>query len=235
MQSLSLSGQWQFREAGALAWFDAVVPGGVHTDLLAAGQIPDPFAGDNEALVAWVAERDWVYRTTFNAPPNLLASERVELVCDGLDTLAEVLLNGKSLGSADNMFRQWRWDVGGVLRAGDNELIIRFASPVNFVRAAQAQRYLPGVSQAIDGGPHLRKAPSQFGWDWGPQLPPIGIWKDLRLEGHSGARLADVHLRQVHADGRITVRADVAVETISAGARRATLRLVAPNGARAER
>ena len=228
MQILSLSGHWQFREVGALAWFDAIVPGGVHTDLLAAGQIPDPFVGDNEAHVAWVAERDWEYRTTFAVPADLLAADRIALVCDGLDTLAEVVLNGQSLGHADNMFRQWRWEVGNLLRPGENELVIRFASPVAFVQAAQARRYLPGVSQAIDGGPHLRKAPCQFGWDWGPQLPPIGIWKDLRLEGYSRARLTDVHLRQAHDGGRVMVRADVSVETISAGALHATLRLTAP-------
>jgi beta-mannosidase len=230
MHTLSLSGQWQFREAGTLAWFDANVPGGVHTDLLAAGQIPDPFVGDNEARVAWVAEREWEYHTTFDAPADLTAHTHVELVCDGLDTLATVELNGQVVGSANNMFRQWRWDVGHLLRTGDNELLIRFASPVAFVQAAQAQRALPGVSQAIEGAPHLRKAPSQFGWDWGPQLPPIGIWKDLRLEGRSIARLADVHLRQMHAQGRVTVQADLVVAALGAGALGATLLLCAPDG-----
>ncbi len=231
MHNLSLSGVWQLREAGDATWLPATVPGGVHTDLLAAGRIPDPFVGDNEAHVAWVAERDWEYRTSFDAPASLLAAGRVELVCDGLDTLATVELNGQPVGSADNMFRQWRWTVGNLLRPTGNELVIRFASPVAFVTAAQAQRYLPGVSQAIDGAPHLRKAPCQFGWDWGPQLPPIGIWKDLRLEGHTVARLDDVHVRQQHDNGRVTIRVTVSAARMAEGALGAALRLTAPNAA----
>jgi beta-galactosidase/beta-glucuronidase len=109
--------------------------------------------------------------------------EKVFPVCDGLDTLATVVLNGHELGHADNMFRQYRWDVRPLLRATDaNELRITFASPVRYASEKQKARALPGVSQAIPGGPYLRKAPCQFGWDWGPQLPPVGIWKDLRLE-----------------------------------------------------
>ena len=106
------------------------------------------------------------------------------------------------------MFRQYRWDVRPLLRATDaNELRITFASPVRYASEKQKARALPGVSQAIPGGPYLRKAPCQFGWDWGPQLPPVGIWKDLRLEGYTGARLEQVHLRQAHAGGQVTVEA----------------------------
>ncbi len=80
---------------------------------------------------------------------------------------------------------------------------------MKYITEKQAIRPLPGVPQAIPGGPHLRKAPCQFGWDWGPQLPPIGIWKDIRLEGYSEARLSEVHLRQDHANGQVTVEARV--------------------------
>ena len=103
------------------------------------------------------------------------------------------------------MFRQYRWDVKSLLKLGENELRIAFDSPVRFAAAQQAIRPMPGVSQAIPGGPYLRKAPCQFGWDWGPQLPPIGIWKDIRLEGYEGARIEEVHLSQQHADGQVTV------------------------------
>ncbi len=99
------------------------------------------------------------------------------------------------------MFRQYRWDVKPLLRAEGNELRVYFASTVKYVTEKQAARPMLGVSQAIAGGPHVRKAPCQFGWDWGPQLPPVGIWKDIRLEGFE-ARLAEVHLRQAHARRR---------------------------------
>ncbi len=95
-----------------------------------------------------------------------------------------------------------------------HELLIQFRSPVAFCAAEDAKRPLKGVTQAIGGGPHLRKAPCQFGWDWGPMLPPIGVWQDIRLEGRSIARLEDVHLRQRHAGGSVAVSAAVAVDAI---------------------
>jgi len=230
MKIQSLTSAWQFRQAGTQEWLPASVPGGVHTDLLALGRIPDPFAGDNEKRVAWVAEADWEYRLQFNAVPELLSQPQAWLACDGLDTLATVSLNGCELGCTANMFRQYRWDVKQLLKAGGNELRIRFDSPVRFTAARQAIRPLAGVSQAIPGGPHLRKAPCQFGWDWGPQLPPIGIWKDIRLEGYDNARIEDVNLRQDHAEGQVTVEARVTIESWDEAPRSATLRLVTPDG-----
>ncbi|MEJ2212228.1 MAG: glycoside hydrolase family 2 protein, partial [Anaerolineae bacterium] len=235
MHKQSLTGAWQFRQASAAreggeAWLPATVPGGVHTDLLALGRIPDPFVGDNERRVQWVAEADWEYRHTFAAAPELLRQEQIWLVCDGLDTLATVRLNGQELGRAANMFRRYRWDVKSLLQAGENELHVTFQSPVGYAAAQQALRPLPGVSQAIPGGPHLRKAPCQFGWDWGPQLPPIGIWKDIRLEGYGGARIEDVHLRQQHVEGAAIVEARVAVESWQPAPRSASVRITDPEG-----
>src|SRR4030065_2646533 len=113
--------------------------------------------------------------------------------------MPEVLLSGQSLGSAENMFRQYRWEISGLLHAGENELTIRFASPVKFVLEHYQQRNLPGVSDVhIPGGPYLRKAPCHFGWDWGPKLPPTGIWREIRLEAGGRARLGGGHLRQRH-------------------------------------
>jgi beta-mannosidase len=127
------------------------------------------------------------------------------LVFDGLDTLAEVSLNGRLLGRADNQFRTWHWDVTRILAEGENELTVRFGSPLAFIRARQKERPLEAGGD-IPGGPHLRKSPYHWGWDWGPKLPPVGIWKDVRLEEYSGARFADVHVRQEHSgDGRARV------------------------------
>jgi beta-mannosidase len=230
MHIQALAGEWQFRKSDSETWQPAHVPGGVHTDLLALDLIPDPFVADNEKRVMWVAESDWVYQRTFTVNDDLLAEERVSLVCDGLDTLAEVTLNGVRLGETDNMFRQYTWDVKSLLRDGENELVILFRSPVQYITAKQAERPLHGVSQAIEGGPYLRKAPCQFGWDWGPQLPPIGVWKDIRLEGRSNARLADVHLRQQHNDGIVTVMATVAIEQWEPVPLKVLLRVTGPDG-----
>ncbi len=226
----SLNGAWQFRQAGNDEWLPGQVPGSVHTDLLALGRIPDPFVADNEKRVLWVAESDWEYRRTFDVEAALLAADRVYLVCDGLDTLAEVRLNGQLLGRTDNMFRRYEWEVKSVLRPGSNELTIHFGSPVRYVSERNAARPLNGVSQAIAGGPHLRKAPCQFGWDWGPQLPPIGIWKEIRLEGRSAGRLSDVHIRQQHGNGRVKVQVEAEVEQWSDTALTLTVRVTSPKG-----
>ena len=206
----TLSGPWQFRQSGSKEWLPATVPGGVHTDLLALGHIPDPFVADNEKKIQWVAETDWEYRRAFSAEKALTREEHRFLVCDGLDTLAEVSLNGKLLGKTDNMYRRWTWEVGDLLKAGENELKIVFRAPVTYIKARQAEKPLMGGGD-IPGGPYLRKAPCQWGWDWGPKLPPIGVWKDIRLEGYSRARLGDVHIRQSHAEGKVTVSAAVEV------------------------
>ncbi len=229
MNRQSLTGAWQFRQCGTDEWLPASVPGGVHTDLLALHCIPDPFVGDNEKRVAWVAENDWEYKRSFDVPSEVLGRAHIWLVCDGLDTLASLSLNGQPLGSTANMFRQYRFDVKSVLKAEGNELRIEFESVVKHAAEKQALRALRGVPQAIPGGPHVRKSPCQFGWDWGPQLPPIGIWKDIRLEAFDSARISDVHLRQFHADGAVTVEAQLEIENWTDGLS-ARLAITAPDG-----
>jgi len=231
----SLSGAWQLRQAGSSEWLPAQVPGGVHTDLMAAGRIADPFFGDEELRVQWVAERDWEYRRSFQVDGAVAAEERLALVFDGLDTLAEIRLNGDLLGSADNMFRTWRWDVTGRVRPGENQVAVLFHSAVRRGAELDAVRTLDRPRETLPGGPYLRKAPCHFGWDWGPKLPNIGIWQEVRLEGWSAARLADVRIGQtVEVEGvRAQISARVEVErTSAAGARavEAVMRVAHPGG-----
>ena len=155
MKIQSLTGKWQFKKVGGKEWLPANVPGSVHTDLMASGRIPDPFAADNEKRVQWVAESDWEYRTSFACTDGMLSEEKVFLVCDGLDTLATVVLNGHELGHTDNMFRRYQWEINPLLNAKDaNDLTITFSSPVKYAAEKQTIRPLPGVTQAIPGGPH---------------------------------------------------------------------------------
>ncbi len=232
MQKQSLNGNWQFRQCRTSEWNPATVPGGVHTDLLALGKIPDPFVADNEFKVMWVAENDWEYRYDFTVHDDLLAEKNIVLVCDGLDTIADIYLNGTYLGHAENMFRSWEWDVKDLLRTGANELHIVFGSPVRFITTKQAQLPLLGGGD-IPGGPHLRKSPCHWGWDWGPKLPPIGIWKDIRLEGYS-ARLEDIHVRQnLDVDGAV-ISADIQAEAMGKEEIHASITVTGPNGERFE-
>lgn len=230
MQIKSLSGNWQLRQSGSTEWLPATVPGGVHTDLLTAGKIPDPYVADNELDVLWVAKTDWDYQTVFTVGDNLLAEEAIYLVCDGLDTLAEVSINGKVAGNAENMFRRYRWDVKDFLKQGENQILIHFPSPVNYVTRLNSEKPLLGVSQAIPGGPYLRKAPCQWGWDWGPMLPPIGIWKDIRLEGYHSGRIAETHIRQNHTPEGVLISVDFEIEKLNKDQLRIDLIVTSPKG-----
>ena len=198
--------------------------------MLANGNIPDPFTEDNELKVQWVAESDWEYRRSFTLSSEVLAEERVYLVCDGLDTLANVSLNGHFLGHTENMFRQYHWEVKSLLKPGENEISITFESPIRYITPRHEARPMLGVSQAIPGGPYLRKAPCQFGWDWGPQLPPIGIWKDIRLEGYSLARFEDVHLRQIHNPEGAIIQAAYKLEKWAKELLTVSLTVTSPRG-----
>lgn len=226
----SLDGAWEFRERGGPAWLAASVPGGVHTDLLALGLIEDPFAGDAETRVQWVAERDWEYRRAFRIDPGLLAAGRLFLVCAGLDTLAEVRLNGTLLGATDNMFRAYRWEIGGLARKGENELTVAFRSPAAYAAERQGRRPFPEVNEPLPGAPYLRKAPSHFGWDWGPRLPPIGIWRSIGLEGCGAARLDGARLAQRHAAGAVTISAAAELERWDDAPLRIAATLSGPDG-----
>ena len=223
-----LNGNWQFRQAGTDTWLAATVPGGVHTDLLALGKIPDPFVADNELRVMWVAETDWEYKRTFNVDSTLLAQENIILACDGLDTIADVYVNEIWLGHAENMFRSWKWDVKDLLVEGENELHIFFGSPVRFITSKQSQLALQGGGD-IPGGPHLRKAPCHWGWDWGPKLPPIGIWKDIRLEGYS-ARLENITLQQSIDEDIATISAEITTGIKPGKELTTSLKVAAPDG-----
>ena len=228
----SLNGAWQLRECATEDWLPGAVPGGVHTDLMATGRIADPFVRDEELRVKWVAERDWEYRRDFEAEAGLAAEERIALVFDGLDTLAEVRLNGEPLGSADNMFRTWRWDVTSRLRPGPNELSVVFRSAVRRGAELDAARHLDSVSNQLPGSPYLRKAPCHFGWDWGPKLPNIGFWQGVRLEAWSVARLGDVLVSQSLEGGAAKISVRVAAERLSTQTQEldAVVRVRHPNG-----
>ncbi|MFB3880752.1 MAG: glycoside hydrolase family 2 protein [Armatimonadota bacterium] len=216
---VDLGGSWTLSRLGEEeAEVSAQVPGCVHTDLLAAGRIPDPFVRDNEDAVQWVSEQDWVYRREFEVTPELLAHDRVLLRCEGLDTLATITINGKRVGAGDNMFRVWEMNVKQALRPGGNEVEISFASPLRYMREHHARRSLPdwhGPKEPPSRG-WIRKEPCNFGWDWGPVLATCGIWRPIRLIAYNAARLTDVHIRQRHEDGRVDLTISVAAETTKA-------------------
>lgn len=202
MEKLTLNGTWTLQQVGETDTTPATVPGCVHTDLLAADKIPDPYYRDNEHEVMWIAEKDWLYSREFDVPASLLAHERVLLRCDGLDTLATITVNGVEIGKTDNQFRVYEFPVNTLLKTGKNTIEVRFDSPMAYVQARTEQRRLPqwGGDHTLQGGPWLRKSPCNFGWDWGPMLATSGIWRDISLIGYETGRITDVHILQDHSE-----------------------------------
>ena len=202
MPTLDLTkARWQFRDTStkAASWLPATVPGCVHTDLRRAKQIPDPFYGTNELGLQWIEERDWEYRATFNVSAALLAEPEIELVADGLDTVATVFLNGKKVAATDNMFIGHRWSVKRLLHSGANELRIVFTSTLHYIRSTRADFSPPGeFNDPVGNCVRIRKQQCQFGWDWGPRFVTAGIWRGIRLEARSINRLAHVRITQSH-------------------------------------
>lgn len=186
----------------------ATVPGCVHTDLLAAGLIPDPYLDDNENRLTWIGRTDWVYETTFAGQPG--DDERVDLVCAGLDTVATVTLNGVEVGRTENQHRSYRFDVRALLRPDGNTLAVRFDSPYRY---AEAHRDRLGDRPNAYPEPFhfIRKTACNFGWDWGPTLVTAGIWRDIGLHAWSTARLASVRPIVTVADdvGRVELHVQV--------------------------
>ena len=218
MLSLDLCGVWQVCQAGETDVLPAQVPGCVHTDLLAARRIDDPFYRDNETKVQWIGEVDWVYSRSFSVSVELLQHDCVSLRCEGLDTLATLTVNGVEIGRTDNMFRCWEFDVKAALHVGENELTVTFASTIPYLAEHVRQNAAPGFVGAheVQGRSWIRKEPCSYGWDWGPILPSCGIWKPISVLAFNTARLEDVHIRQQHeTPGQVTLHCQVRAEQVT--------------------
>lgn len=214
-EQVNLGGAWRMREADSETWHSAHVPGSVYADLMADGTMPDPFWRENELDAFERMKKDYVYQRAFTVTEAQLAHAHVELVCEGLDTLAHVSLNGREIAFADNMHITWVWDVKEQLHAGENTLEIRFDSPILY--CAKKADEAPGweSSDATPGFRHLRKAHCMFGWDWGPRLPDAGIWRPIFLRTWDTARLENALMLQAHHDGvvDVTIRPEIAGES----------------------
>jgi beta-mannosidase len=211
-QSLS-DANWQLREltpSGRAKARPATVPGCVHTDLQVNELIPDPFYGRNEDHVSWIEEKEWTYFTEFELDRQLLTEQQVDLVFDGLDTLAVIRVNDSEIGRTENMFLGYRFNIKSHLKPGTNRIEIDFLNAMDYIRARHPGPLVPVSNDPVGGRQYIRKKQCDFGWDWGPRLVTAGIWQDVRLEAWSGNRLTGVHITQTHR--RETVSVQVAPE-----------------------
>ena len=204
---LDLAGCWTLSDESGAHVIDFDLPGDGISALVKAGVVPDPYWGRNEYDCRWVSERDWVARRVF-----VHDGSAAELVVEGLDTVAEVRLNGVMVLSAANVHRRWRVDVSSALKAGDNTVEILFRSPVREALARAAGMPFPIPYQEVNGpiahANMLRKQQCDFGWDWNIALGIFGVSGAIRLEA-AGPRIGDVLVDQVHSDARVEVRLKV--------------------------
>ena len=182
---------WQFSEAGDNKWMPAKVPGTVQTDLIKLGKIPNPFILNNEDSIQWVSKNNWNYKKSFSVSEAKLKKTKHFLKFDGLDTYTNVFLNDSLILSANNAFRSWEIDVSDALQL-KNELLIQFQSQ-DLIEEAKASK----INYTLPEAPRVftRKPQFQYGWDWGPAIKTMGIWRDISLISYNKARIKDSFIR----------------------------------------
>jgi len=196
----TLVGDWKFDFRKK--WIKACSPGCIHTDLLHHGLIGNPFWGAQEKSLSWIGEQDWSYETTVSLPRDV---GHLDLVAHGLDTLAEVRLDGKLLGRTDNMFRRYAWDVLEAADGGRHRLQIVFRCILPEIRRRSRGHDFAGHEwcDPVGGCSTIRKSQCNFGWDWGPRMLTCGLFRPVELQSWRDNRILHLHIRQQHRRGRV--------------------------------
>ncbi|MHA2390935.1 MAG: glycosyl hydrolase 2 galactose-binding domain-containing protein [Promethearchaeota archaeon] len=194
VEKITLDGTWILKNHKKSVELEAQVPGTVFEALVEKHIIEDPFYGENEHKMKWVYEANWIYEREFDIKQEFLDHKSVLLRFHGLDTISDVYLNDELIGSVDNMFVTYDFEVKSMLKSVGNKLIVKFFSPTS-----KAQEFTDKYGfklntgyAAIPGVPYLRKAQYSFGWDWGPKLPDIGIWKNVEIIGFDDFKINSV-------------------------------------------
>ena len=230
MKKQLLHSGWQLTTVGKNDTIPATVPGSVYNDLLNAGRMEDPYWRDNEMKALALMDEDYRYNTTFDVNADVLNSERVLLRCEGLDTIADIVLNGEKIASVCNMHRTWEFNVKDSLKTTGNTLEIVFHSPTKYIKEQDKICHAGGSEDAMVGFPNLRKAHCMFGWDWGPRLPDAGIWRDIMLCGVNGGRIISTYVKQTHGENTVTLGIEPEIETVNGAELTYTVTLTTPNG-----
>ena len=213
MKTVVLDSNWQMQIAGEPEWVPARVPGSVYADLIACGRLEDPYWRDNELKALEIIDNDFIYRCDFTAPDKRCA-DRILLRFECLDTLAEIKLNGKTVGTAENMHRTYEFDVTELLKE-ENHLEVLFRSSLKYIKEERQKVRAVGCIDAMDGFAHIRKAHSMFGWDWGPRIPDAGIHRPVSLLYINGARISGLYVRQRHEEGSVTLCPEVELDCVA--------------------
>lgn len=218
MKTLSLFGEWVMTRIGNGEKCPAQVPGDTHSALLAAGKIKDPYWGSNELDLQWIGREDWLLSRDFELGSDFLSAPSVYLNCGQIDTISEIIINGKKAGMTENMFRRYRFEVKKHLKTGRNRIeILLKSSELAAVAAAKKLPYpVPHGNNPVQSPNRnlIRKVQCHSGWDWGPCLMVAGVYGDLSLHSCPIGRIEYVHTVQKHRKGSCSV--EVACEFLAA-------------------
>lgn len=213
----TLNGNWKMREVTETHWLEANIPGSVMSTLLDHNRIGDPHWRLNEYEARELFRKDYEFCREFTASKELMEAGRVELLCYGLDTLAEIYINDILLANTNNMHRTWRFDCKSLLNQGENQLRIVFRAPITYMESYEPSEHKEisyVANGAMKGNQYLRKAHCMFGWDWGAQVPDAGIWRDIELIGFSDGRIEEIEIIQHHHKNGVELELNTRLELL---------------------
>jgi beta-mannosidase len=230
MIKLDLNGTWQMKKSGDSEYIETEVPGTVFKTLLEHGDIEDPFYRDNEEKVKELANYDYQYVKQFFAGSDILKCDSIILRCEGIDTIASININDKLLADVNNMHRTYEFDIKEYLVEGENKIEVVIFSSLKYISEKQNENPLWGADSTIEGFPHIRKAHYMYGWDWGPQLPDMGIWRKIEIRAYDFGKIDDVYVTQKHQEDKVSLNFRVRSNNLSEKELYIEVKVVSPTG-----
>jgi beta-mannosidase len=229
MFKFDLNGTWKMKRKDCDEWMDATVPGTVFSEMINSGKMEDPFYRDNEEQTLKEANYNYEYERTFNITEEILKCDEILLCCDGIDTISKIHINSNLVAETNNMHRHYKFDIKKLLQPGENTINITLLSPTKYIEETFEKNHIWGAN-AMEGFPNLRKSHHMFGWDWGPRIPDMGIWRNIYIKGYNSGKLEDVYVTQKHLDNE--VKLDVKVKHIKLSNENlyVNVKVTSPNG-----
>lgn len=236
MQTLSLHGKWNITSADNQYNLTGDVPGSLFYALEQRGDFGEEglFYRENNTVCLDIANRDFSYTRNFSVPQKMLDSESIFLEADGLDALSEIVINGIKVAETNNMHRTWNFEITNIVQAGENSIVITFKNSLEFIAAERQRRTIfasdGGGQTSVPGFNMIRKSHCSYGWDWGPKVPDVGIWKDIKITAYDSARLKTVHVVQDHSENEVTLNLTPSVEYFSRKELSLAAEFISPDG-----
>lgn len=215
MKIIDLNGVWEIHSADRKYRLQETVPATVFQALEKHGEfgVEGIFYRENNRRAVEIADQDFFFKRTFTLSNETVQAlqdplKRIFLEADGLDTLAEITVNGEYVGSTKNMHRRYSFDVKSMLQSGENEIAIKFSNSLEYIRREHARlplwhAFWEAPQTAYPGFNMIRKSHCSYGWDWGPIIPDIGIWRNIKLAVYDQAKIEDIHVTQLHKKGSV--------------------------------